>query len=55
MYKRQVETFVAEIEKYNKFCEYGIDEDFGRYAEVLFPVKDGPFYALCLLYTSRCV
>ena len=41
-----VETFVAEIEKYNKFCEYGIDEDFGRYAEVLFPVKDGPFYAL---------
>ena len=40
-----VETFVAEIEKYNKFCEYGIDEDFGRYAEVLFPVKDGAFYA----------
>ena len=44
-----VETFVAEIEKYNKFCEYGIDEDFGRYAEVLFPVKDGPFYALAAI------
>ena len=27
------------------YCEAGVDEEFGRAAEVLFPVKDGPFYA----------
>ncbi len=37
--------FVAQIERYNGYCESGVDEEFGRAAEVLFPVKDGPFYA----------
>ena len=37
--------FVAQIERYNGYCEAGADAEFGRAAEVLFPVKDGPFYA----------
>ena len=37
--------FVAQIERYNGYCETGVDEEFGRAKEVLFPVKDGPFYA----------
>lgn len=37
--------FVAQIERYNGYCEAGVDEEFGRAKEVLFPVKDGPFYA----------
>ncbi len=37
--------FVAQIKRWNGYCEAGVDEEFGRAAEVLFPVKDGPFYA----------
>ena len=37
--------FVAQIERWNGYCEAGVDEEFGRAAEVLFPVTDGPFYA----------
>lgn len=37
--------FIAEIERYNGFCDAGADAEFGRAKEVLFPVKDGPFYA----------
>lgn len=32
------------IERYNAMCEQGRDDDFGREAELLFPVKDGPFF-----------
>jgi len=38
-------AFVAQIERYNQYCEQGSDEEFGRNREVLFPVKNGPFYA----------
>ncbi|MDR1088492.1 MAG: FAD-dependent oxidoreductase [Coriobacteriales bacterium] len=41
-----VTDFVAEIAKYNAYCDNGLDEDFGRDKEVLFPVREGPFYAL---------
>ena len=34
----------ATIERYNGFCESGVDEDFGLPAEYLFPVKTAPFY-----------
>jgi succinate dehydrogenase/fumarate reductase flavoprotein subunit/uncharacterized protein with FMN-binding domain len=34
----------ASIERYNEMCENGRDEDFGREGELLFPVKEGPFY-----------
>lgn len=41
-----VTNFVAQIEKYNTYCENGFDEEFGRFAEVLFPVKQAPFFAV---------
>jgi hypothetical protein len=40
-----VASFVASIERYNEYCEKGVDEEFGRYPEVLFPVKNAPFFA----------
>lgn len=40
-----LQNFVAQIEEYNAYCEAGADQQYGRAAEVLFPVKNGPFYA----------
>lgn len=40
-----VTAFVEQIKRYNKYCEQGFDEEFGRHKEVLFPVKKAPFYA----------
>ena len=34
----------ASIERYNEMCENGRDEDFGRQGDLLFPVKEGPFF-----------
>lgn len=39
------EEFLAQIERYNGYCKDGADQEFGRAAEVLFPVEEGPFYA----------
>ena len=38
------ETFVAGVERYNGFCEAGVDEDMGQMT--LIPVGEGPYYAL---------
>lgn len=38
------EQIKKSIDRYNEICEAGRDEDFGRESELLFPVKDGPFY-----------
>lgn len=35
----------ASIEKYNGFCAKGVDEDFAKAAEYLFPLESGPYYA----------
>lgn len=40
------DNFVASVKRYNEVCEAGLDDDYGRDKEVLFPVKDGPFYAV---------
>lgn len=41
-----VDAFVAEMERYNGFCQSGNDEDFGRYFfDDLSPVEVAPFYA----------
>ena len=42
------EVFVAEIKKYNGFCEKGVDEDFGKSAKNLIPIPmdQGPYYAV---------
>lgn len=39
------ENFLKQIEDYNSYCDAGADQQFGRNAEVLFPMKKAPFYA----------
>jgi len=39
------ETFTAHVAKYNEFCANGADTDFGKSAEFLAPIQEGPFYA----------
>lgn len=38
-------NFIETIANYNAYCEAGADQEFGRDAAVLFPVKEAPFYA----------
>ena len=40
------ENFIASVNRYNEVCEAGRDDDFRRAAEGLFPVKEGPVYAV---------
>jgi succinate dehydrogenase/fumarate reductase flavoprotein subunit len=39
-------NFIAAVERYNSMCDAGVDSDFGRDSAVLFPVNQGPFYAV---------
>lgn len=39
------EGLLNTLEEYNKFCEYGRDEAFGKKARYLKPVRQPPFYA----------
>ena len=47
------EVFVVTVERYNEMCDNGNDVDYGKRAEILYPVKNPPFYAghlqACLL------
>lgn len=56
-----MEATMATIERYNGFCETGVDEDYHKREGLLFPVKEGPFYAamctpwqLAMLGGIRC-
>jgi len=40
-----VDVFVREVERYNELCDKGYDEDFGKQAGRLKPVRKSPFYA----------
>ena len=40
------DNFISAVARYNDMCAAGVDSDFGRDAAVLFPVKEGPFYAV---------
>ena len=44
MSERVKENILASVEKYNEYAHAGRDEEFGRAAEVLFPVEHGPFF-----------
>ncbi len=40
------ETLANEVETYNSYVENGVDEDFGKAAENLVAVGEGPYYAI---------
>jgi len=40
------EVFIATVKRYNRFCENGKDEDFGKPAGNLHAIKTPPFYAV---------
>lgn len=40
-----VEAVVASVERYNELAHKGVDEDFGKRADRLFPLENPPFYA----------
>lgn len=48
------DDFLAEIERYNGFCEKGVDEDFNRHMENVPPVAVGPFYAMRMRANPYC-
>ena len=48
------EKFLATVERYNEMCEKGVDEDFGKMAKRLTPIKDGPFYGIALSSWILC-
>lgn len=48
------EVFSATIDQYNKFCDQGLDSDYGKNAEYLQPIKEGPFYAFKLAKAYYC-
>ena len=39
-----VDAFVATVERYNELCDKGVDEDFGKEAYRLSPLRKAPFY-----------
>ena len=39
------DAFVATVERYNELCDAGYDEDFGKQAARLKPIRKAPFYA----------
>ena len=40
-----VKTAKASIQRYNDLAKAGKDEDFGKRADRMFPIENGPFYA----------
>ena len=41
-----VDAFLASVERYNAICEAGEDDDFGKAAEHLAPIKTPPFWGI---------
>ena len=39
-------SLAATVERYNVYCEEGVDEDYGKPAELLIPVTQAPYYAV---------
>ncbi len=46
--EEDIPAFVASVERYNELCEKGVDEDFGKQAKDMRPIKDGPFYGIAI-------
>ena len=41
-----VDAFVAQVERYNGYCETGLDDEFHKDKRFLLPVKTPPFYGI---------
>lgn len=50
-----LKTAKESIERYNELCKEGYDADFGKDAQRLFPIENGPFYACTLNPTIMLV
>lgn len=48
-----IEKLQASFDEYKKFCEQGSDDRFGRAADSLIPLDEGPYYAVSL-YPGSC-
>jgi hypothetical protein len=42
-------TVKAEIDRYNKYCDNGEDNDFGRDPKLLLPINQGPYFGVFCL------
>ncbi len=51
--KKDRNTFINEVARYNNICRIGRDTDFGKDKHLLFPVEKAPFYACGTLKDSR--
>ena len=40
------EEFLAQVERYNSYCETGLDDEFHKDKRFLLPVKQPPFYGI---------
>lgn len=40
------EAFLAQVERYNKYCETGLDDEFHKNKRFLLPVQEPPFYGI---------
>ncbi len=41
-----VDDFLAQVERYNSYCETGLDDEFHKDKRFLLPVKEAPFYGV---------
>jgi len=39
-------NFLKTVSDYNRYCENGVDEEFGKHKSFLYPIKKGPFMAI---------
>lgn len=49
-----VEHLLATVEEYNAFCAAGKDEMYGKAAQFLIPIAEGPYYMVMGRSTSLC-
>ena len=47
-------TLQATVDRYNEVCASGVDEDFGKYADGLVPIGEGPYFATQLGVSPLC-
>lgn len=48
-----LENALASVDRYNEMCANGVDTDFGKSANLLMPIEEGPFY-VATQGTTRC-